>query len=69
MINLGFPQIGDTLICPVCNKSFKVTDDTKYAVADGFTCSWKCCLDHRKKFNATKQEVNRGRKKKDSIGE
>lgn len=63
MVDPGFPQLGETIICPVCNKEFKVTHDTKYAVADGFTCSWKCIMDHRKKVNETKQEKRRGRKK------
>lgn len=64
IINLGFPQLGEVLCCPVCGKEFKVTDDTKYAVAEGFTCSWKCCIDHRKAMSETKQEVRRGRKRK-----
>lgn len=36
--------IGETLICPVCGKSFIVSEDTKYIAAGGFTCSWKCFL-------------------------
>lgn len=36
--------IGETLVCPVCGKSFKVTEDTKYVAAGGFTCDWNCFL-------------------------
>ena len=36
--------VGERLTCPVCNKEFKVTDDTCYIVAGGYTCSWKCFL-------------------------
>lgn len=32
------------LTCPVCQKEFKPTDDTKYIAAGGYTCSWKCFL-------------------------
>ena len=37
-------KIGERLVCPVCNKEFKATDDTKYIVSGGYTCSWKCFL-------------------------
>jgi hypothetical protein len=33
-----------TLTCPVCGEEFEVTDDTKYIIAGGYTCSWKCFL-------------------------
>ena len=36
--------IGEILICPVCGKSFKVSEDTKYIIAGGFTCDWKCFM-------------------------
>lgn len=36
--------IGEKLICPVCNKTFVVSEDTKYIVVGGYTCEWKCFL-------------------------
>lgn len=33
-----------TLTCSVCGEEFEVTDDTKYIIAGGYTCSWKCFL-------------------------
>lgn len=38
------PTIGETLACPVCGKNFRVSEDTKYIVAGGFTCGWKCFM-------------------------
>jgi hypothetical protein len=38
------PTTGETLTCPVCNKSFVVTEDTKYIAMGGFTCGWKCFM-------------------------
>lgn len=37
-------KIGDELVCTVCGEKFKVTEDTKYIIRDGYTCSWKCFL-------------------------
>lgn len=41
-------KLGDELICPVCGAVFKVTGDTKYIIAGGYTCSWKCFLKEAK---------------------
>ena len=50
------------LVCPVCNKEFKVNDDTKYIVANGYTCSWKCFLNEvRKKKNEKEIENKRSK--------
>ena len=38
------PATGETLTCPVCNKDFKVSEDTKYIAMGGFTCGWKCFM-------------------------
>lgn len=66
MINFDI-IIGEKLICPVCGKEFKVSDDTKYIVAGGYTCSWKCFLtkvieSSQKKINKCKQTVNDNKK-------
>ena len=57
---IRYPNIGDKLICPVCEKEFTVSDDTKYLVKSEFTCSWKCFL---KYVNKT-QTVESGNRRK-----
>ena len=59
--------LGETLICPVCGKSFKVTEDTKYIAGGGYTCDWKCFSAKvnealEKKTNKCKQNVNDNKK-------
>lgn len=49
----AYPQ--GSLICSVCGKEFKANDDTRYIIAGGYTCSWKCFLAEDKKRNANKQ--------------
>ena len=39
-----YPKVGTPMICPVCGKQFKASDDTRYIRAGGYTCSWKCFL-------------------------
>lgn len=57
---IKYPNIGDKLICPVCEKEFTVSDDTKYIVKNEFTCSWKCFLKYVKKT----QNVESGNRRK-----
>ena len=45
------------LICPVCEKEFKPTADTKYIVSGGYTCSWKCFLKEVKQYE--KDKINK----------
>lgn len=49
--------IGEKLVCPVCGKEFKATDDTKYIARGGFTCDWKCFLSSVK--NASPKQTGR----------
>ena len=49
-------KIGDELICPVCGAIFEVTGDTKYIIAGGYTCSWKCFLAEAKRRSKKKEE-------------
>ena len=42
----------ETLICTVCGTEFKPDDDTKYIIAGGYTCSWKCFLKEAKERDA-----------------
>lgn len=47
--------MGDTVICPVCGKTFKVTVDSCCLIRGGYTCSWKCFLDEVKRREAAKK--------------
>ena len=49
----------NTLICTVCGNEFEITDDTKYIIAGGYTCSWKCFLNEMHKRNKEKNDKNR----------
>ena len=53
-------KIGDQLSCPVCQKSFVSTEDTKYIISGGYTCSWKCFL-KRCKEREQEKEVERNK--------
>jgi len=37
-------KVGDSLVCPICGKEFKATEDTKYIIGNEYTCCWKCFL-------------------------
>ena len=39
----------DDLVCPVCGKSFKKSENTKYIAGGGLTCGWACFLTYVKK--------------------
>lgn len=39
------------LICPICGKSFIQTEEHKYRVREGLTCSWKCFLERVKEVD------------------
>lgn len=51
---ISIPQ--ETLICPVCGKSFPPDDDTKYIASGGYTCSWKCFLTVVKRGESKRKE-------------
>ena len=53
-----------TLICPVCGKEFKPNDDTKYIIAGGYVCDWKCFLKELKRREAEKETKNKNNNKK-----
>lgn len=57
------PQLNEVLICPVCKKEFKANLDTKYIIAGGYTCSWKCFLDEAKRREKIKHDKMIERKK------
>lgn len=54
-------KIGDRLVCPVCNKEFKATDDTKYIAKGGYiyVCSWKCFLTRVKEAEKALEEMEK----------
>lgn len=41
--------IGNKYICSVCEKQFVATEDSKYIINGGYTCSWKCFLQEFRK--------------------
>ena len=47
------------LTCPICRKEFKPNDDTKYIIADGYTCSWKCFWTESQRRSKEKKEAEK----------
>lgn len=62
-LNPDITSTKELLTCPICGKKFKPNDDTKYIIAGGYTCSWKCFLDEVKRREAEKKEENKNVKK------
>lgn len=53
----------EKLTCTVCGKKFDPNDDTKYIIAGGYTCSWKCFSDEVKRREAKKKQEEKERYK------
>ena len=56
------PKKNESCVCPVCNKDFKASDDTKYIARGGYTCSWQCFLDpikHPEKYESIPQNTQK----------
>ena len=49
--------------CPICNKEFEATEDTRYIIGGGYTCSWKCFLTEHRKREAEKEAENKRKRK------
>ena len=47
------------LTCPICNKEFKASGDTKYIFSGAYTCSWKCFYNEVKKREEAKKEAKK----------
>ena len=45
----------DTLNCSVCGKKFIPTEETKFKINNGFTCSWICFLNEARRRSAIKE--------------
>ena len=45
--------------CPICGKEFKATDNTRFIICGGYTCSWKCFSNEIKKREAAKKKENK----------
>lgn len=54
----------DTATCPVCHKTFKITEEHKYIINKDFTCSWKCFHDYV--FSHTKDK-NKNKKVEEEV--
>lgn len=35
-------KVGDELVCPICRKKFKASENTAFIAKGGFVCSWEC---------------------------
>ena len=49
------PVKGQSYVCPVCGNTFVATDEHKYVICGGFTCSWKCFLSATKNIEKNKK--------------
>lgn len=54
----------EKLICTVCGEEFEPDDDTKYIIAGGYTCDWKCFLNEAKRRDAEKKEKGKDKNNK-----
>ena len=41
-MSLERPKVGEKLVCPVCGKEFKATENTVFVIHNAYTCSWAC---------------------------
>lgn len=55
----GYPQIGESLVCPVCNQRFKATEDTRYLINGNYTCNWKCFFNYYNEHEKVNEEKKR----------
>lgn len=55
-------QPHNTLICPVCGEEFEASENTKYIISGGYTCSWKCFLKEARKRDAERAERKENKK-------
>ena len=62
MRNDAYPQ--GTFICSVCGKEFEAHDDTRYIIAGGYTCTWKCFLQEAKRRDAIRESKKRNKSDK-----
>lgn len=61
-MSLITPVNGTKLICPVCNKEFSASDNTRYIINNGWTCSWKCFKNEHIKQNQEKWDKQKSEK-------
>jgi hypothetical protein len=52
------------LICPVCGNGFEANEDTRYIIAGGYTCDWKCFLKELRNITERKRSENISKHKK-----
>lgn len=61
MKNNAYPQ--GTFTCSVCGKEFEANDDTRYIIAGGYTCTWKCFLQESKRRDAIRESKKEKQKR------
>lgn len=54
MINYSV-KIGDVCLCPVCDKTFNITEEHRYFISGGYPCSWKCFINEVKRRDTERQ--------------
>lgn len=57
----------EKLTCPICGKVFNFNDDTRYIIAGGYTCSWKCFLNESKRRESLRREQQQEKKSKQKV--
>jgi hypothetical protein len=60
-MNIPEIKLGDKLVCSICGKEFKVTEDTNCIAGGGYVCGWKCFL---KRVSETQVDTKKEKKTK-----
>lgn len=47
-------KVGDELVCPICRKKFKASENTAFIAKGGFVCSWEC---FKKNLKTERKEI------------
>lgn len=53
------PLIGADCICPICEKHFKFSEDSKFFIKGGYTCSKECFIKRTYEVSNLKAEENK----------
>lgn len=60
---------GDNYVCPVCNKTFKFTEEHKYIAKNSFTCSWECFLIEARSHPVINKKNKKEKEEKVNLGQ
>lgn len=67
-------KIGDIVVCPICGRQYRLTENHKFLRGNDFVCSWDCFMgkpnkiEYREKFEVCEQpeKKKRGRPRKNA---